>query len=418
MAQNELHIAVKQAIFDLGKKAIKEDTFYGVLLDYNAYPQNPIVSSNLKSVMKDILNEGYGRKVYYWSTHPSVGWKTLNDKFIDGFIRKTQHDSASVNTISEALLYGIGLINDITITWQNINVTSENPDSLSKLKDAYLKLLINSITIEEDSSGLQSAYYIPESNAELFALEEKIRNAYEILSSKYDNWCDIKKNSFLKKVQQDIDSKNAIIKNKLRKQKRRRNRRIILAVLIGFVVLVIVISNHEYKKAKPYIATFESSIALGDSAAEQHDYLSALNYYQQAADNYTCIWATDQYREEAMQKRLELILGLCDKCVQKSKDYLLNRTLPSPSDCYMVKKLLDSIPSDDILTNEETEAKNARLVEVDSILNDGIEKNILELLNGISSNRGERTTAILSKIDTLLLCDKDNYWLHIIKEKK
>ena len=185
-----------------------------------------------------------------------------------------------------------------------------------------------------------------------------------------------------------------------------------------FVVLVIVISNHEYKKAKPYIATFESSIALGDSAAEQHDYLSALNYYQQAADNYTCIWATDQYREEAMQKRLELILGLCDKCVQKSKDYLLNRTLPSPSDCYMVKKLLDSIPSDDILTNEETEAKNARLVEVDSILNDGIEKNILELLNGISSNRGERTTAILSKIDTLLLCDKDNYWLHIIKEKK
>ena len=309
------------------------------------------------------------------------------------------------------------MINDITITWQNINVTSEDPDLLSKLKDAYLKLLINSITIDEDSSGLQSAYYTPESNAELFALEEKIRNAYEILSSKYDNWCDIKKNIFLKKVQQDIDSKNAIIKNKNRKQKHRRNRRIILAVLIGFVVFVILISNHEYNKAKPYIAAFESSIALGDSAAEQHDYLSALNHYQQAADNYTCIWATDQYREEAMQKRLELILGLCDKCVQKSKVYLSNKTLPSPSDCYMVKKLLDSIPSDEILTNEETEAKNARLVEVDSILNAAIEKNIVELLNGISSNRGERTIAVLSKIDTLLLCDKDNYWLHIIKEK-
>lgn len=418
MAQNELHIAVKQAIFDLGEKAIKEDTFYSVLLDYNAYPQNPTVSSNLKSVMKDILNEGYGTKVYYWSTHPSVGWKTLNDKFIDGFIRKTQHDSVSVNTVSEALLYGIGLINDITITWQNINVTSENPDLLSKLKDAYLKLLINSITIEEDSSGLQSAYYTPESNAELFALEEKIRNAYGILSSKYDNWCDIKKNSFLRKVQQDIDSKNAIIKNKLRKQIRRRNRRIILAVLTGFIIMFFIVSNVEEKKAKPFVESFKSSIAMGDSAAEHHDYLSALNYYQQASDNYTCTWASDQYKEQAKQKRLDLIKGLCEECVGKCKKSLSNRNIPSPSDCFMVKSTLDSLPSDDILTNEEVEAKNERLVEVDSILNDAIDKNIEQLLKSISSNRGIRTTAVMSKIDTLLLCDEDNYWLHIIKEKK
>ena len=104
MAQNELHIAVKLAIFDLGKKAIKEDTFFGVLLDYNAYPQNPAVSLQLKNVMKDILNEGYGRKVYYWSTHPSVDWKSLNDKFLDGFIRKTQYDSASVDPLPSLIL--------------------------------------------------------------------------------------------------------------------------------------------------------------------------------------------------------------------------------------------------------------------------------------------------------------------------
>lgn len=417
MAQNELHIAVKLAIFDLGKKAIKEDTFFGVLLDYNAYPQNPAVSSQLKNVMKDILNEGYGRKVYYWSTHPNVDWKRLNDKFLDGFIRKTQYDSASVNTVSEALLYGIGLINDVTITWQNINVTSDTPDMLSKLKDAYLKLLINSITIEEDSSGLQSAYYAPESNAELFALEEKIKSAYEILSLKYDNWCDIKKDTFLKKVQQDIDSKNAILKKNNQKLKRKRIRRIVLAVLAGFIILIIVIANIEHKKAKPFIAAFESSITAGDSAVDCHDYLSALNYYQQAADNYTCAWASDQYKEQAMQKRLELILGLCDRCFKRSKILLSNTVTPSPSDCFEAKNLWDSLPSDDLLTTKEIEAKKKQLDEFDSILNDAINKNITQLLNNISKNRGRRTKTDLSKIDSLLLCDDDNYWLNIIKKK-
>lgn len=417
MAQNELHIAVKLAIFDLGKKAIKEDTFFGVLLDYNAYPQNPAVSQQLKNVMKDILNEGYGRKVYYWSTHPSVDWKSLNDKFLDGFIRKTQYDSASVNTVSEALLYGIGLINDVTITWQNINVTSDTPDMLSKLKDAYLKLLINSITIEEDSLGFQSAYYAPESNAELFALEEKIKSAYEILTLKYDNWCEIKKETFLGKVHKDIDSKNSIIKDKLRKQKRKRNRRIAVVTLLSLFCILFVFFYQEHKKAKPFIAAFEFTISEGDSAVDRREYLSALNYYQEAANNFSYTFFSDRYKNKAAQKRMDLVLNLCDEYSNKSMRLLANNLLPSPSDCLTAKLLLDSIPADQYLSNQEIEAKSTRLRDVDSILHEAIDKNIVQLLKSISENKGIPTKLTKSQIDTLLMCDKDNYWLLIIKEK-
>ena len=91
MPQTDLHNAVKQAVADLGVEIVKSPTFASVLLDYHAYPKDPVLNSKQKNVMKAILENGYGEKVYGWFSNRSIDWKKENDLFIADFLRKTAY---------------------------------------------------------------------------------------------------------------------------------------------------------------------------------------------------------------------------------------------------------------------------------------------------------------------------------------
>lgn len=127
MPQLELYNAVRKALADLGKDAIKSPSFASVLLDYNAYPKDPYLSAKLKSAMKDILAEGYGKKVYDWSSCNNSSWKKENERILRDFLLHTTHEKEVVTTISQALLCGIGCL-----SLQDIGAESTKPAAGSK----------------------------------------------------------------------------------------------------------------------------------------------------------------------------------------------------------------------------------------------------------------------------------------------
>lgn len=132
MPQLELHNAVNQAITDLGKDIIKSPNFASILLDYHAYPKDPILSAKQKNAMKDILAEGYGEKVYDWSSGNHSKWKKENERILQDFLRRTMHEKEVVDTISQALLYGAGCL-----SLQDIGAESAEPAAESQPSSSH-----------------------------------------------------------------------------------------------------------------------------------------------------------------------------------------------------------------------------------------------------------------------------------------
>lgn len=417
MQQSDLHSAIRRIFADLGDDIIKSPNFASVVLDYNAYPKDPRDSSKQKNVMKDLVSDGYGKKIHHWRSNPSIDWKKQNDKYIETFRKKYKHDKDTVDVVSQAILYGAKLITEISVSWRNIDISSNLPESLSKLKTAYVQLLTTSITIEEDDFGLQVAYYSPESNAELFALEEQIIKCCDTLLIRYGNWCEQKKSDFLESVHKDIYSKNEVVRNKIQKRKKKRTTIIVGFSVIGIVVCFLIAAIIAESKARPYILAFNSTIAQGDSLAALEQYDKALLYYENAKKDYIPAYKSTKYKKIVDEKRVDLLKKLGKRCSLEGLSILKNSNFVTPTKCLEVKKILESFPSDSLLSSEEIKLKNSCLKEVDSILQKSVKDATIEMLNAISENCGKKNQIIVSQIDTLLLCDEDNYWLKIIKAK-
>lgn len=421
MPQTDLHNAVKQAVADLGVEIVKSPTFASVLLDYHAYPKDPVLSSKQKNVMKAILENGYGEKVYGWFSNRSLDWKRENDLFIADFLRKTAYDAKVVDTVSQALLFGIALIDEVTVSWRDIEV-EDNQATLTKLKDAYLQILIKSIKVEEDRSGIRVACISHESLAELMQLEESIKRACSTQSVPYQNWCKNKKAECLKKANEDLISHNEMVGKNLQKRKKRKWIIIILSIIfaplafiLSLVPLLVVIDLFDGTDDTEKSAC-EIAIAQGDSLAALHQRDAALLAYQSAIDNYEGTRKKSHFQKIVTQKRNELLLkeyaDFSRSCTAAMAD-----SLPTASKCLWVKMQIDSLPSDSLLTEEEIAVKKERVAPVKKELNQRIANKTKYLLNSVSANSGKIDASTQKQLDTLLLCSPDDYWLNIIKKK-
>ena len=415
MPQTDLHNAVKQAVADLGVEIVKSPTFASVLLDYHAYPKDPVLNSKQKNVMKAILENGYGEKVYGWFSNRSIDWKKENDLFIADFLRKTAYDAKVVDTVSQSLLFGMGLIDEITMSWRDIEM-DDNPVALTRLKDAYVQILIKSIKVEEDRYGIRVACISHESIAELMQLAGSIKRVCRSQAVPYQNWCENTKAEYLKKANEDLMSHNKIIEKDLRKKKRRKRRIIILSVVFAPIVFILSLTGLLEIANRSDIQACENAVAHGDSLAALCQWDAALLTYQSAIDNYKATYKKPHFQEIVSQKRSEILLREYEVFSRSCKAAMID-SLPTASKCLWVKTQIDSLPSDSILTEEEIAVKKEQVAPIKKILNQRISNKTNDLLSKVSANSGKMDSSTKAQLDTLLLCSPDDYWLNIIKKK-
>jgi len=204
---------------------------------------------------------------------------------------------------------------------------------------------------------------------------------------------------------------------RIRKKNKKKHRIIIVFVLLACMVGLCsrIITDMEISD-DPEILSCEATIAQGDSLAALHLYDTALLTYQSAIDNYTAEYRKSHFQDVVTKKRQALLKEALDECTQKSDDALAD-SLPSAANCLLVKTLINTLPSDSILYEEEILMKEKELELVWEKLNQRIGDKTNDLLIRISANYGKMDKQMKSEVDTLLLCSPDDYWLNIIKKK-
>lgn len=212
MIWNKLHIAIKQAIDSLGIDGLKSPTAVNVWADFGAFSE--VDGSELKSVAKDLLSDGYGVKVIQWRDKRPTGWKEKNNSYIEEFIQRGKYKNDVVWKIADAILYGVGLIDSIDASTRKGMSISSPQDLLDNLQLEYLKTLETVICKRKDCLGLDEAYYTAESLNQLYFIEGKLQILSDYVSVD-SNWCQQKKNECLNRHNESITKKKSVAKEYL-----------------------------------------------------------------------------------------------------------------------------------------------------------------------------------------------------------
>lgn len=466
MNTTSLHTAFKQAIDTVGIDVLKSPVLASILSDYQAFDTHDPLLKEKKDAVSKLVAEGYTDKLISWIQSPNESWKTEDTQWLEQFCKKFGLKRNIVGLITDAMKLSVGL----RIAFDDFTDVPGMLNSAVEEYEAALKRLVKTYT---DCLGLKIAYYSPNDNTELMRFSGRVlilANATN--SNKYDStWIDKTKHETLKKssdaesqqqkVANDVLSKEvpeyeSVLKEQLSKGKKgkpvfentdkleqlaeRLNRAyeitgdskrvdtdkdiadiksaikkyrrkkivwtVIISIIIGIIAISVTVDRVNYSKYRTEIETFNITIENGDKALANGNSVDALNLYRKAKDEYTVEYRAVKHNEIATTK-------INEASVKVFAEYKaqINQLLSSDK-CKEAKlkyeELLAINPATDITAYSR---------EFEKALTTAVEKNRDSLLKSISKSKGKPTPEDKVKIDDLLYCMPDDYYLNLIKSK-
>lgn len=231
-----------------------------------------------------------------------------------------------------------------------------------------------------------------EDTSELTSLAERLNRAFEIIEDK-----------------QRIDVIKDVSTAKSDIKVYRRKRFLIISAIIAVILAImaiIAIDRKNYSKHRVEIEAFNSTIANGDKALAEGNSVDALNYYRSAQEEYTADYKLDHYKSIATEKMDEASNKIFEEYSSEIKRLL------SEGNCKVAKQKYELLVSLHITTDLTSYSG-----EFEKSLRDAVEERRDKVLKSISDNKGKPSAEDIAKIDDLLYCAPEDYYLNLIKSK-
>lgn len=191
---NKLHTGIKSIVESQGKDVIKTVLLANILADYGAYNQYPTT----KVVLKELLNQGYGQKIYdilcKSTLHVQEDFLVLKSEFQ----KKTNFKHDILNYVFDSFLFAFNLISKIEEPYsqgfdpyasESDDILQKLPTMLEKLKKEYSEAIDKLLTKPANLIWDAPAYYTAEAENKLFLIEGKIQVISNQLGTSNLNWC-------------------------------------------------------------------------------------------------------------------------------------------------------------------------------------------------------------------------------------
>ena len=124
----ELHIALQEAIGDLGTDVLKSPLLVNILQDYGAFDVHDKDISLKKEIILALVTSGYGDKLSQWKKKPD--WESENNKYISCIKKKQSFDEETLCEISNAFICAVGL--KVKTTQQKTQNNKQNKQQSQK----------------------------------------------------------------------------------------------------------------------------------------------------------------------------------------------------------------------------------------------------------------------------------------------
>lgn len=222
MSSNGLHIAIKDAMKQMGEAIIASPTFVNILSDLLAFSDFPAC----KVILKDLQDSGELGKVYLAYKGKGKSCMSEIDKVRLAVQKNSKYKKALVSYVFDCFLYAFGIINNVNKPESNAydayakqgSILDTLDEQLNDLKNEYLSTLEKNIILPKDMLHEPAGYFSAEVMNELFLIESKYKVIAETLGNNESDWCD---RQFTKKVDKHRQEKENACKNEIERLKRK-----------------------------------------------------------------------------------------------------------------------------------------------------------------------------------------------------
>ena len=106
----ELHIALQEAISDLGTDVLKSPFLVNILQDYGAFDVHDKESVLKKEIISALIADNYFNTLLRWKKKRNRHWQNDHAKYIERFTKRHHFDSILVNSITDTFIQASGLL--------------------------------------------------------------------------------------------------------------------------------------------------------------------------------------------------------------------------------------------------------------------------------------------------------------------
>lgn len=475
MDKQSLYSALKQVIAVMGVEVMKNPQLPNILSDFRAYDSHSKESNAEKAAIAELIHSNYGGQLLLWkdsqvekrdvsqffdgiASKSELQRKTLEKvaKLMQAALGLTEFDpleeivsleeaynliEAEYNEKIQRLLVQcndcLGLKNayyppeavtqlyrlegQISILARALNVNdkvvgekcrsvacithSDSPDHQRKVAQdvllseypSYQKSLTDDLLKPKGIFTKEEAKYTQSTIDSLQSAAERLNRAHVILNDGKSVDCD---NDMAKEI------------DRFRKQ----HFRLRICAYVGIAIVAVAVLLFGIDKICCYqnrdaIMAFKSTIASGDDMASHHMYEQSLEFYQKAADEYTCGYRTHHYQGIAKDRAEAVSSNIVSFYGTQVEEYL------HQDDYYHALKSLRSMPNNIVLSQRAMKDFVADTAKFHMQISSTLKKKRDELLERISDQRGKCTDADREEIDRMIECFPEDYSLQIIKKK-
>ena len=132
----ELHIALQEAIGDLGTDVLKSPHLVNILQDYGAFDVHDKDISLKKEIISALVTSGYGEKIIRWKKEPN--WESENKKCILSIKKKYSFNEETLHEISNVFIHIGGLRVNSSTQKSPINRHGKQQSQKQKIAVRYI----------------------------------------------------------------------------------------------------------------------------------------------------------------------------------------------------------------------------------------------------------------------------------------
>lgn len=267
---------------------------------------------------------------------------------------------------------------------------STRKNVLNKLKKDYLSRL-------SELSGKTKSGGIDFSDETLKQMRLKLFKLGSVIGVNTEIWCDTEND---KVVKERIDQ---LAKRKKKKKK--------IGIIAGILLFIGGCEGISYTTSRDAIAAYEQTMTSATAEYNQGSYVTALDLFQKAENDYNGSYSETTYKNEAHAKAVETT----DKIITVWEQEV--RTLLHSNKIAQAKILTLSLPSNLVLSENSEKIYTSITEQIDTDLARHTSAVVDKLLNDIYIHQCKLSEAGKIELEEMIQAVPDNYWLNFIKEK-
>lgn len=395
-----LSSAIHKAISDFSPSVLSSN-LCNIVADYCGFDDVPAA----KSVLKEIVAQGYGEKILalYFSKLP---WQKKVQGLASEFKCRTGYESELVDYVFGCMEYGLGWIKDEPSYDVSNRQKGSGPGEdlsgvdlgkqLALMQKEYISMLNSLIVVPKGRLYKKSGYYPAKASSELWVVEHKIDIISAALGQDNSSWCRQEKNKVLARYQVSESAQRTAV--------------FVKAVLPGCLVVLALTIGAMYVSSIPEMRKYDLYISQGDDALTKGEYIDAANAYAAAWKEYDGVFGRVSRRKAATAKFSQAFTSFYESEVARSREFASSGKYAAARETL---NALEQYPFDEAMRSSLRNEQNSLEKTIAKAVSDGKET----MLTVVSAKGRKLDPQTRKTLDELLKVAPDDYWLNFVKNK-